>query len=76
MTKKEVEAIQPEPFKPKMSYTRFKNGLPIPEEHPFYTPPREQKEWSPQGTHDFKLPDGTVEQRPGRYVTKMTRGGK
>jgi len=68
ITKKQVQELQPAPFKPVLAYTRYKNGMIVPN-----TKPRLKREWSNNGTHPFTLPDGTIEQRAGQYVVKMRR---
>ena len=69
LTKKQVEQIQPEPFKPLVSWPRFKNGaLPVNAK-----PYAFKRTWSFEGTHSVTLPDGSVVQRPGQYVVKMAR---
>lgn len=73
LTKKQVSEIKPEPFQPVMSYTRFRNGNPVPVTHAAYSSPRPKREWSPEGTHKVKLVDSTTVERPGQYVLKMRR---
>ena len=69
ISKKQVQELVPSPFVPLVSYRRFKDGR-IP---PNTNPHAFKREWSFSGTHDFKLPDGTIEKRPGQYVVKMRR---
>lgn len=73
ITKKEVEELEPDSFVEQKSFTRFADQAIVPEISPFYSPPRLKKEWSFEGTHDFVLPDGSIEQRQGSYVPKMRR---
>lgn len=69
LTKKQVEQIQPEPFKPMVSWPRFIDGR-IP---PNAKPHAYKRNWSFEGTHSVTLPDGSIVQRPGQYVFKMKR---
>lgn len=68
LTKKQVEEIKPEPFKPVLSYTRYRNGQIVPN-----TRPRFKREWKFEGTHSVTIPDGTTEIRDGGYFVKMAR---
>ena len=73
LTAKQVSEIKPLPFQPVLSYTRFKDGTKVWQNHPSYSPPRYKREWSFEGTHEVPLKDGTKERRQGQYVLKMRR---
>ena len=60
-TKKQVSEIEPLPFEPKLSYTRFRDGQIVPRTHAAFSPPRVKKEFWPN---------------EGKYKIKMTRGGE
>ena len=73
LTKKQVIDIQPKPFEPMLSYTRFKNGGIVPQNSAYYSPPRYKREWSFDGTHEITLKDGSKVIRDGSYIIKKSR---
>lgn len=74
LTRAQVALIEPKPFEPAFSYMRHPKTNEIllgKDGEPLYK--KSKREWSFEGVHQVYFDDGTIENRPGRYVQKLKR---
>jgi len=70
----QISMMPPTPFADAYSFMRNRKGQII--NDPATNEPlskRPKREWSFDGVHQVYFDDGTMEERPGRYVIKQTR---
>ena len=74
LTAAQILLMEPAPFVDSYSYMRDRRGNIL--FAPGGTEPlskRPKRIWSFEGVHQVMLEDGTIEDRPGRYITKQER---